>query len=286
MAASEHYLEGGNYDTGNPRNFFPENDHYIETADNFRNRIHRKGSFEKLSARDCIQAYSTQYVSSRGDLLLVQNSLRSDSYRDGIPQYSIVDSLDSISNRFPSTSNQSYAKTLDYSDLPYVSSPITYPSYDWMCPSGGQIPCKPDPGLWMPYGDIVQYCWSEKAKQNCQIRFSLYFAITVIICNFVKVISMFMTFKTHKHGALITLGDAIESFLDHEDVTTRGLSIYSSDRIQLLWNWEGNQSKSLSKSTLLHETLFMEMESKQWEPKRWYWGSAATRKRWAVCFAM
>lgn len=97
---------------------------------------------------------------------------------------------------------------------------------------------------------------------------------------------MFMTFKTHKQGALITLGDAIESFLDQEDVTTRGLSIYSTDRIQLLWNWKDIQSTNLSKLTLPYEKLIMEMESKQWRPKRWYWGSAATRKRWAVCFAM
>ena len=42
---------------------------------------------------------------------------------------------------------------------------------------------------------------------------------------------MFLTFKKHKRGALITVGDAIGSFFDDEDATTRGLPIYSTDLI-------------------------------------------------------
>ncbi len=235
MAASEDYLRGGNYDTNNLHDFFPKNDTYhkvIVTAKSFRDRIDRTASFERLSTWDCVQAYSTQYVSSRGDLLLVQNRLGADYYRDGIRNYSIVDPLDSTSYAIPSPSSQSYARYSERTGLPYVSLPITNPSYEWMCTSDSEIPCnaKPDPVVWKPYGDIVQYCWSEKAKENCEVRFNLYFARTVIICNLVKAISMVMTFKTHKQGVLITLGDAIESFLDQEDVTTRGLSIYSTDR--------------------------------------------------------
>lgn len=285
MAASEDYLRGGDYDTSNLRDFIPGNDTYnniMETAKSFRDRIDKTASFERLSVRDCIQAYSTQYVSTRGDLLLVQNRLGANYFRDG----TYNSPMDSLSYTTPSTFSEDY---FDYSEsrgLPYVSLPITYPSYEWMCPSGGPILCDPNPDLWKPYGDIVQYCWSEKATEFCETRFSLYLAFTVIICNFVKVISMFMTFKTHKHGALITLRDAIESFLDKEDQCTRGLSICSTDCIQLLWNWKDNQSKVASMLTLPCDTLLKEMKSEQWERKCWYWGSAATRKRWAVCFAM
>ncbi len=262
MAASEDYIRGGNLDTGNLQ---VSNDS-IETAQNFRDRIDRTASFERLSARDCMQAYSTQYVSARGDLLLVQNSQGADYSPDG--------------NR-----NYSYAGYSEIMGPPYASLPTTYPSYDWVCPSANRTICNPGPDLWNVNGSIVQYCWSEKAKENCQVRFSLYFAITVIICNLVKAISMFMTLKTHNQGALITFGDAIESFLDKEDVTTRGLSIYSADRIHLLWNWIDIESKWVSKLSLPCEKILMEMKSKHWEPKRWYWASAATRKRWALCFA-
>ena len=266
MAASEDFLNGEDYDISKFRDLsFQTNDYnnIIETAKKFRERIQRTRSFERLNAQDCIQAYSTQYVSTRGDLLLVQDSPGADYYKA-------------------------------WSILPYLSLPTTYPSYEWTyeadekCPypSGYNSSCKPDPNDWKPYGNTVQYCWSEKAKQNCQVHFSLYFAIIVVICNLVKVISMFMTFKTHKHEALITLGDAIESFLDQEDVTTRGLSIYPTDRIQFLWNREVNTSKTLSRLNLSSEKLLLAMNSKQWEPKRWYWGSAATRKRWALCFVM
>lgn len=181
MAALEDYLRGGDYDTNNFRDFFK----VIEAAKSFRDRIDRTEGFERLSTWDCVQAYSTQYVSSRGDLLLVQNRLGADYYRDGTRNYSIVDPLDSTSYAIPSPSSQSYARYTERTGLPYVSLPITNPSYEWMCTWDSEISCnaKPDPVVWKPYGDIVQYCWSEKAKENCEVRFSLYFAITVIICN-------------------------------------------------------------------------------------------------------
>ncbi len=103
----------------------------------------------------------------------------------------------------------------------------------------------------------------RESKENCEVRFSLYIAITVITYDLVKAISMFTTLKTHKQGALITFGDAIESFLDKEDVTTCGLSIYSADRIHLLWNWEDFESKVVSKLSLPCEKILMEMKSKQ-----------------------
>jgi hypothetical protein len=62
MAALEGYHRGGNYVTGNIRNSIPENDIYIkiiETVKSFRDRIDRTASFERFSAQDCIQAYST-----------------------------------------------------------------------------------------------------------------------------------------------------------------------------------------------------------------------------------
>lgn len=275
MVASEDFLRGGYLDNGN----LPVSSDSEETARNFRARIDRTASIEILSARDCMQAYSTQYVSARGDLLLVQNSPGT-NYFPGADYYPDGDYSPGATQYYSSTS---------YSEIPtppYFSLPTTYPSYYWVCPSGNRTICNPSPDLWNVTGSIVQYCWSEKTKENCKVCFSLYFAITVIICNFVKVISMFMTFKTHKHGALVTLGDGIESFLDKEDITTRGLGIYSTDRIQLLWNWDANKSQTLSDLTPSYEKLFLEMNSKQWKPKSWYWGSAATRKRWAICFAM
>ena len=274
MAATEEYLAGGPLYTGNSSDILRKiaaYDTLITTAETFRERIQKKGTFQKLSARDCLQAYSTQYVSTNGDLLLVQNAVGAEYY-------------------LGETASTGYAAS---DGLLYVSFPTTYPSYSWACPLGSQIPCNPQnktetpsPDLWKPYGDIVQYCWSEKVKENCKVGFNMYFAIIVVTCNLVKVIGMFMTFKTHRQGALITLGDALESFLDKGDVTTSGIYIYSTDRMRYLWSWKNEIPHWATGLIPTREKLLREMQSKQWVSKRWYWGSAATGRRWICCFVL
>ena len=290
MVASEDFLAGGNYniDTTPPYGHPISNDSFrnlTQIAEQFRDRL---GSFEKLSARDCFQTYSTQYVSTRGDLLLVQNHVGQEYIVDSAIPHSIPDYVSSILQPESPPSIRTWFDYENNTGFPYLSVPIRYPSYDWVCPLNSQNPCDPrnrteipSPDTWQPYGDRVQYCWSEKVEENCRVGFSLYFAIVVMVCNFVKVIGMFLTLKTHKRSALITVGDAIESFLDDEDVTTRGLCSQSTDLIQLLWSW-----KNVSELALPHEKLLHDVQSMQWEPKRRYWGGSATRKRWVGCFGM
>ena len=260
MATSEAYLSGGILEIQNHSDFFPDSGMYsivMQTADSFRNQIQHGGSFERLTVDDCLRAYSTQYVSARGDLLLVQNHVTADAV------------------------------------LGYSSYPDNSPSYDWACPAGSHRPCNPynktevpSPDLWKPLGEIVHYCWSEKVEENCKVGFNLYFAITVMICNLIKVVGMFLTLRTQKQKALITLGDALESFSNKEDITTRGLCTYSTDQISLLWSWIDNDSDSLPKLLSPHGKPTFGVNSKKWRPKRWYWGSAATRTRWASCFVL
>ena len=269
--ASEDYLAGGTFNLSDFRlhdvlpvdliigsqrydSIYNETKYYLE---GFRTQLKDRGAFERLNAEDCRRDYSTQYVSARGNLLLVQEM---------------------------AASNAAYR---------IISHPLLYPSYMWACPWNSARPCNPYsktevPNIesWKPYGNTVLYCWSRKVEENCKVGFSLYFAITVMICNLIKVIAMFLTWKTHRQKALITLGDALESFLDKEDNTTRGLCTYSADQIKLLWNRIDDQSNLVAELTTPQERLIYGRESKQWHPKLWYWGRSATWKRWASCYAL
>jgi hypothetical protein len=78
----------------------------------------------------------------------------------------------------------------------------------------------------------VQYCYSEIRAEHCKIRVSTAIMTVVILCNLSKVICMFITICYLKGAPLVTLGDAIESFLKHPDHTTKGLCLVSKEDIQ------------------------------------------------------
>ena len=228
-----------------------------ESLENFRQRILNSGRFERLSTRECLKAYSTQYVSARGNVFLVQDQV----------MYSTL----SISG-------------------PYLSSPTDYPSYTWQCPWQSQADCNPynktqikDMDLWSPFGEVVRYCWSELSKENCKLNFDLDFALIVMSCNLIKIICMFLTLRKHKRSALITIGDAIQSFLDCPDPTTKGLCTISTDRMVSLWEWRCTFAPELM---LAKKRFLLDVECQKWTPKRRRWSSSVTGGRWYVCYIL
>jgi hypothetical protein len=112
-------------------------------------------------------------------------------------------------------------------------------------------------------GDI-DYCLSQRVEEKCKLQFSLYIMIVVIFCNLVKSISMLMTFWKRYNQPLVTLGDAVSSFLDNPDATTEGMCLVSkSDVLGGAWRTRGTP--------------------KQYQPVRNFWFRAASLKRWLIC---
>ncbi|KAJ5155144.1 hypothetical protein N7492_007947 [Penicillium capsulatum] len=74
----------------------------------------------------------------------------------------------------------------------------------------------------------VSHCLSKDAKQRCQLLFSLPIAIIVLACNCIKLICMFLAAKSvNRREVLLTVGDAVASFLTRPDPTTRGRCLLS-----------------------------------------------------------
>lgn len=63
----------------------------------------------------------------------------------------------------------------------------------------------------------VDHCWSEKIEEKCQLLFSLPICLAVIGCNTVKVICMFLAAFDSQREILLTVGDAISSFLSNPE---------------------------------------------------------------------
>lgn len=55
---------------------------------------------------------------------------------------------------------------------------------------------------------------AAKAQEHCKIRFNTSFVVAVIVCNLIKAICMGIVVWRLDPFPLVTIGDAIASFLD------------------------------------------------------------------------
>jgi len=70
----------------------------------------------------------------------------------------------------------------------------------------------------------TEYCLAEPFPEDCKLEFSVALLIVVIVANAIKVIAMTALFFQVGKPSLITIGDAIASFLERHDIHTRDLS--------------------------------------------------------------
>ncbi|KAJ5109388.1 hypothetical protein N7456_006063 [Penicillium angulare] len=75
----------------------------------------------------------------------------------------------------------------------------------------------------------VDHCLSQKSDEECSIFYQVPIALTVIICGVIKVICMLLLLRINRVELLLTIGDAISSFLQRPDPTTRNWCSLSSD---------------------------------------------------------
>lgn len=77
----------------------------------------------------------------------------------------------------------------------------------------------------------VDYCLSQRIDEKCQLLFSLPICLTVIFCNVIKVVCMFLTAHDDRKEIFLTVGDAISSFVDNPDKMTENSCLLSKSTI-------------------------------------------------------
>jgi hypothetical protein len=106
---------------------------------------------------------------------------------------------------------------------------------------------------------------SQKVPQHCSVQFSQSILYIVIACNVVKVILMALILWLLNQDTIVTIGDAIKSFLQTPDHTTEDCCLMSSRNINEIWAVPRIRSSEI-------------FQPKHREP----WFGAMSRKRWAV----
>jgi hypothetical protein len=211
---------------------------------------------DRLENAACISAYATPFQTTRTHLLLV--------YEDG-------------------------------ADLP---GPITYDTeqavftpmmlacqpdpYYWVC--GNKQPLCPSdftpcsvkvkdiaPTEWTPMKEKVSYCLSAPAEQHCKLQFSPQIAWTVVAFNLIKVIVLIFVALGIRESPLLTIGDALASFLTYADETTKGICLMGKKNIT--WWYRGNQMASV-------------LSPQPFDGTRQRWMSAVSVRRWVTCMSL
>lgn len=108
----------------------------------------------------------------------------------------------------------------------------------------------------------IDYCLSQTTAEKCALQFSLPIMLIVIICNLIKITCMILIMLMKGPQPLVTVGDAIASFLVEPDPATKNKCL--ADKYFFRRNdWQARKMT--------------------WKFERRWWFHAASKTRWLAC---
>ena len=163
----------------------------VEAAISFRDRIHSNSTkFERLDTNQCLRSYSNQFVTEKGDVLLIQDLTTFYGSSEYASKWMDTSHHEWIPSEYANVSSDGSGLVTQWNgsvweraclglqaSLPYRSVPgKSISSNDWVSSPAPKIPnsypfqtpptaAVPDP--WAPYGNPVRYCYSEIVEESC-----------------------------------------------------------------------------------------------------------------------
>lgn len=246
---------------------------------------------QNLSNDACLKAYRNELVPDRLDVLAISSAFN--------PNTSLLSY---------SPNNVGYGQyTLSPTDL---SGTGVSASYAWTCvqatrEDGYHFPhyhCA-SPVNWTVLDFPIEYCLSQPAESSCKLQFSLIIMVIVILCNFSKTLCMILTIWKPSSVPLLTLGDAIASFLDQPDPNTANNCLAGKHRFQRAkyacfntlppWNPVVSgygQNQNAANDGLIDKNQVQKVgwdeEIRTSKPERYRWYHTTSLKRWLLCISL
>lgn len=178
--------------------------------------------FARLEPLVCMQTYASGFVSKYGDVVVVStgSGVASPVLYSRFPQRTLsLDKEDTNQDPFHWICHDIISRSAT-SDDDRCSVDMALERYD----SGRN---------WTVYGHPVGYCLARTMPDVCELQFNQWLMLGVVIFGGIKTIIIAYLLIWHPPGRFLrTLGDAIASFLESEDPTTKDMCLVSSKQIR------------------------------------------------------
>ncbi|KAI9375094.1 hypothetical protein BJX61DRAFT_531845 [Aspergillus egyptiacus] len=136
------------------------------------------------------------------------------------------------------------------------------------------------------------HCLVKPIKGDCELYFNLPICLAVIACNIVKLICMCLAGKSRHREILLTVGDALASFLDYPDVTTKDKCLmsrmdFANHSVQTSHPIHRTVAASSSNPLIIlrAEQQMPESAYSRIRPRKKRWSHAVSRCEWNVTIA-
>lgn len=239
----------------------------------------RNGTWKKLTPLQCIQTYSQVFLSNHRNLVLVTSNT------SAIHANATNTVIAYQRYNFESQTAFTWICTSDPNLRKKISVPLDT-TFDRHAPCDSYIKrIEKVADRWAPFGQPLDYCLSESIEEQCSFNGNSPIVTIIVITNAIKAVIMLIVAYHLQGNPLITLGDAIESFLDTPDETTKGVCSLTRDQAALYdyvnpyrdFTSGGRRWKGVEKI----DAKFSESSLKVIR-----WSHAASKRRWILTLGL
>ncbi|KAI0172715.1 hypothetical protein GGR52DRAFT_419276 [Hypoxylon sp. FL1284] len=165
--------------------------------------LHQLPPLVDLTLPECIDTFGSGSSETWGDVVLVHSS-ESEGWVDTLKQPSVI-----TDSYLPTTSTD---------------------PWNWMCGGYSKSVCDAQSiltnGTWTVDGHIVTRCLARQLPDLCELNTSLAIMIVVLVCISCKLVSIIFAVALGRNQSLLTIGDAVASFLQDPETISRNHVFY------------------------------------------------------------
>jgi hypothetical protein len=125
---------------------------------------------------------------------------------------------------------------------------------------------------WKPDNFSALNCLSERVPGTCGLNINLIIILVVVVCNAGKLAGMLYVAFGALEDPLVTMGDAVSSFMASPDNTTKGMCLVNRREIVGASYYFGGIERLRA--------------PKYWRPMSQRWFNAASKARWWTCILL
>ncbi|KAI7165325.1 hypothetical protein KC349_g318 [Hortaea werneckii] len=136
---------------------------------------------------------------------------------------------------------------------------------------------------WTIHYHQIDYCLAQATQRRCKLQFSIQILATVIVMNVCKFICMFLKLWRQRAATLVTIGDAMSSFLDQPDSLTKNRCLMGRldlNRGPLHWKTFSKDGTTTRRPNTDPERVTFRA------PLRRRWFVAASIRRWCLTICL